>query len=458
MRDVTIDADTDLLGQVLVSLGGNVNNGSMLIQFDGGNFGILRFDGPQTWEGTGEIVLNADAENLLGYAQIARQNVDDHVVNSATHTIRGTGLISAAIDNRGLITADVPGRTLQLQLDNKRNTGTISADGGTIRVDSTQIDQTDAGNGAGRLQAINGGTLLFDPGDVIGGTIDAADGFAIADGGQFDRFEDIKLFGDLQIQSANPAMIGSITNRGRVIVNSDALGVDVLAVTSGFLFDGPGILRFNGVSSPNNAQLGRVEAVDTAVTNGPMHTFEGQGRLVGVELINQGTIAPGRGSPGIGAIEMTAFASIACEPTSRIEIEIEGPDAGQFDRIANAGGNSATFHCDGALTLENINGFPGLLPGESVDIIFAPLGVTGTFDSVSYPGTVNYEVQYLADRVRVAFLCRADVNGDTLVTPADFTAWIQAFNTQGPGCDQNGDGFCTPADFTAWVLNFNADC
>ena len=54
--------------------------------------------------------------------------------------------------------------------------------------------------------------------------------------------------------------------------------------------------------------------------------------------------------------------------------------------------------------------------------------------------------------------CRADVNGDGVATPADYNAWIAAFNAQQPACDQNGDGVCTPADFGAWVINFNAGC
>lgn len=55
-------------------------------------------------------------------------------------------------------------------------------------------------------------------------------------------------------------------------------------------------------------------------------------------------------------------------------------------------------------------------------------------------------------------LCPADVNRDGLVTPADFSAWVAAFNAQGPGCDQNDDGLCTPSDFSAWVANYNAGC
>lgn len=54
--------------------------------------------------------------------------------------------------------------------------------------------------------------------------------------------------------------------------------------------------------------------------------------------------------------------------------------------------------------------------------------------------------------------CPADTNGNGLVTPADFSAWIAAFNTMAPACDQNGDGLCTSADFTAWIANFNAGC
>ncbi|MEL6796490.1 MAG: integrin alpha [Planctomycetota bacterium] len=52
----------------------------------------------------------------------------------------------------------------------------------------------------------------------------------------------------------------------------------------------------------------------------------------------------------------------------------------------------------------------------------------------------------------------ADTNGDGQLTPADFNAWILAFNSNGPACDQNGDAVCTPGDFNAWILNFNTGC
>ena len=38
-------------------------------------------------------------------------------------------------------------------------------------------------------------------------------------------------------------------------------------------------------------------------------------------------------------------------------------------------------------------------------------------------------------------------NGDGMLSPTDFTAWVSAFNNNEPGCDQNSDGNCTPTDF-----------
>jgi len=49
-----------------------------------------------------------------------------------------------------------------------------------------------------------------------------------------------------------------------------------------------------------------------------------------------------------------------------------------------------------------------------------------------------------------------DANMDGQCTPADFTAWIAAFNANSAACDANQDGSCTPADFTAWIAAFNA--
>jgi len=86
-------------------------------------------------------------------------------------------------------------------------------------------------------------------------------------------------------------------------------------------------------------------------------------------------------------------------------------------------------------------------PPQSVDAVL----------SMFKPSTVNNFVVPGAGPQDI-FDCVADANGDGALTPADFSAWVAAFNTSAPECDQNGDSSCTPADFSAWVANYNAGC
>ena len=58
--------------------------------------------------------------------------------------------------------------------------------------------------------------------------------------------------------------------------------------------------------------------------------------------------------------------------------------------------------------------------------------------------------------------CAADVNADGDATPADFTAWLAAFNNPADPnrarADVNCDGSLSPADFTAWLSAFSIGC
>ncbi|RNC82841.1 MAG: hypothetical protein ED559_14045 [Phycisphaera sp.] len=104
-------------------------------------------------------------------------------------------------------------------------------------------------------------------------------------------------------------------------------------------------------------------------------------------------------------------------------------------------------------------------PGSSlvVDSRVSTSAWVGAFGatSLTFPATtVTTSTRVMGPGFLIAPVsaCAADVNGDGLLTPGDFTAWINAFNNNLPGCDQNGDGACTPTDFTAWINNFNAGC
>lgn len=54
--------------------------------------------------------------------------------------------------------------------------------------------------------------------------------------------------------------------------------------------------------------------------------------------------------------------------------------------------------------------------------------------------------------------CPADMNDDEILSPADFMAWVDAYNEGDYAADQNRDRQLTPADFTAWIANYNRGC
>lgn len=125
-------------------------------------------------------------------------------------------------------------------------------------------------------------------------------------------------------------------------------------------------------------------------------------------------------------------------------------DAFSYAPILGTGGSSAVWRWTGAMTH---NWYSATMPGVYSATYRVYVGVGSTGEPLA-----GWEEALLTLEWEVAFECLADVNGDGVVSPADFGAWISAFNAQAPGCDQNGDGFCTPADFGAWIGNFNAGC
>lgn len=116
--------------------------------------------------------------------------------------------------------------------------------------------------------------------------------------------------------------------------------------------------------------------------------------------------------------------------------------AADFCDIITAGGPGAT-------TSPGEAGFLRLaLPAgdHSFNLYASDYAVLGVASGTPYTLSIN------------EYTCKADTNLDGIVSPADFGAWITAFNTQAPTCDQNGDDACSPADFGAWIANFNAGC
>lgn len=114
---------------------------------------------------------------------------------------------------------------------------------------------------------------------------------------------------------------------------------------------------------------------------------------------------------------------------------------------------------------------PGTAGGDAFDIAWAVLPGTSTpanldgFDFIrittgpDVPGGIFGEVSTEIDAVADARPpCPADTNLDGTLSPADFNAWIIAFNTGSIVADQNDDHLITPSDFNGWILNYNRGC
>jgi hypothetical protein len=144
------------------------------------------------------------------------------------------------------------------------------------------------------------------------------------------------------------------------------------------------------------------------------------------------------------------------------------PVEGVFLGVASNG----EFHNHYTFRLE-LNGTPATGPSSlglyllelEMRARTAPLGPSEPFWLVLNNGADSAEFQRAVDVARSTLsgcashpVCRADVNGDGVVSPTDFSAWVSAFNQSSPACDQNGDGMCSATDFSAWVGNFNNGC
>ena len=144
-----------------------------------------------------------------------------------------------------------------------------------------------------------------------------------------------------------------------------------------------------------------------------------------------------------------------------LEYTIDVAYAGEYQAVAHVASQEST----GRFSLD--------VNGTSVSgVVDVPsTGGWQTYTQVSFPVTLQAGQQILRlrnaaftggefniDRIEFTGSCIADTNGDGALSPADFTAWIAAFNSAADECDQNGDGSCSPADFTAWIANYNAGC
>jgi len=435
------------------------NNGTMTINpTEGVNGTYLRLTGSYTVAGSGSIVLNARPDNL-DTAYLLYNGGGEVLTNGASHTVRGTGRIYVALTNDGTVSADVPGRTLELTGFAKTNNAIFEASGGgTLQLSSATVNQAPGG----AILSTAGGLLNFVNSIINGGTVQT-DSFALADAAAISgscTIGGVTLEGGAKILNNSELRINGagLINNGVVTINATAGSNNTsLRATANTLIDGNGVIVLNALPSNFDTAYLMYNGGGEQLTLGQGQTLAGRGSVY-VRTVNNGVLAPGGAPDGaaIGRINLSGF-PFTQGGTGVMAFQIAGPSPAEFDRVTGG----ATLNLGGTLAPSLINGYDSVI-GSSYDIIDGP-PIVGTFASVA-PG---FSVQYFANKVRVIYTgptCPADLNHDDVVDDADFVIFVPAYNildcadpTMPPDCpaDLNRDGVVDDADFVIFLAQYN---
>jgi hypothetical protein len=253
-----------------------------------------------------------------------------------------------------------------------------------------------------------------------------------------------------------------VTNRGRIEVVSGILNLTTLTQT-----DGETRIHRNAflnLSNPLTLQGGKLTGAGQL--NGAVANSTGNATFAaGIDDPDQSDLNP------LGILTLNG--NLTQNNDTVVEVELAGTDNSdpanpQYDQLVVIGDSGRTVQLNGTLRVKGRNGF---LPqaGDTFDILVrsgSSWNATGGFRRVEVdPNTlpcVGFEVQYLADRVRLVAqtLGGPDVDRDGCVDDADLLAVLFAFGQTGGGLaeDVTCDGVVDDADLLGVLFNFGNGC
>ncbi len=336
------------------------NNGIATIT--GGYYNTnVQLTGPATLNGTGTLNLGGNGSNLFLYAQ----NNGDRLTIGANQTVVGAGNLGngqTTFTNKGLVNANSPGNTLNLQ------------PGGTT---ASGADFTNSG--AGLAEATGGGILQLNgnnSGVFTGGTFQALDGSALVLTNNPNVSSAIlTTAGSGTVTNVNNATLTNVTNNGAFTANNGTntyltgtlTNNNTVTITGGYYntnvqltgpvtLAGTGTLNLSGGGSnlalyaQNSGDRLTINAGATLTGAGNLGngqtTFTNRGLVNANSSGNTLTIQPG-GTTASGADFTNSGAGLA-EATGGGILQLNGNNSGVF-----AGG---TFQALDTSTINIVNG------------------------------------------------------------------------------------------------------
>ncbi|MBX3419457.1 MAG: PEP-CTERM sorting domain-containing protein [Pirellulaceae bacterium] len=232
-------------------------------------------------DGVGTIVLN---RNVTTHSAISTGG-GATITHGASHTIRGTGSISASMINNGLISADVNLATLHIIDSNKTNNNFFQAtSGGLMRIGAN------INNSNGTIRADNG-IVELNSASITGGVLETMNG------------------GEIRTLASTTTVLNSVTNNGTLnmlaggslhlssgLINNGTITVNLPASATTTTVQALESLTIGGagtvvLTNPSSAGHSTISTAGGAtITNGANHTIRGGG-TVSASLINNGLVS-----------------------------------------------------------------------------------------------------------------------------------------------------------------------
>jgi hypothetical protein len=372
--------------------------------------------------------------------------------------LQGGELRGATITNDNLIRAAAGETLVTARVINDLQ---ILADGGDLEFESAANDNDwDGTANDGQLNVFNGDITLHDNADFeYSGTIFIGSGSELFTTGFSFEMQSgslVDMNGGTWRQSANR----TTEMGGEVVVDAPLeSSFKTGGASSTFQFESTADVTLNG-NLRLDSGITRIEAGATFTGAGRLINHTGR-RLEVDHLADVGVIVENQGlydnsGPDVGLNEVITFVQTA---SGTFRIDLQGTTALRYDRLRLD--NQAQLA--GNLELMLGGGYVPVL-GDTLDIILAAGGVTGTFSNVIQPigmsAGLMFDVIYNPMLVQLMvieqLLLPGDYNQDGAVDAADYVVWRDTLGLLGAGlaADGDGNGSIDAGDYDVWRANF----
>lgn len=281
--------------EVSVSGGSMSNDGTYYVNPAGASVNaILSFDETTALTGSGTI-------RMYGAGIRAQLNADTDVSlqQGTNHTISGRGNLNAALENQGMVNADVSNHTLALATNDAVNQGTMQATNSGILSLSVGVTQSPTGT----ILADGGTVQLRNEARVSGGTLQATTGSSIEiPYNQADvTLDGVTLPQDTSVNVGYGSTLNlttsDIVNNGLIAVNPTSS-----SVMTTLNFTGNATVQGSGEIALGSNTYSRITALAGAVfENTANHTISGRG-AIDAGMLNSGTV---RSDAGTGTLVLS---------------------------------------------------------------------------------------------------------------------------------------------------------